>query len=330
MTYGAEFQAFERRMQQPLIQLQEMVSNLDYDGIHRFFREYLPKDISFSSNCMMLVQMITRQPEFFSGKVQGNLMNQTKAFDNIDAELDEDFFLELSGLRTRTDISPAFSALSEEEKTNRCLRYLYVLNHLSVQAQINLLHDVVVYAQHANIDYFKVTEAHFARLSDEHRQRSLKDSGWSRIICHLFLTEQFDFINQLQGEFDFNFLANKQDFMFVYYNNNNTSSKSRTHEVIQISPHYFQPYFYVAVEYSEEKEQYLYNKTIALPNMEQIGWMKKILQPCYYGMDNVEEQKKLWLHNLAHYEKRIQYYHLHDQIDTLHGKACESTPKIKI
>lgn len=325
MTYGAELQDFQARMARPLEQLQHLVGKLDYDGISSFFRQYMPRDINYSSKCSMLAHMIVQKHDFFQPYHLGG--------DNCN-----------DGDENKV----------EKLKKEHMLRYSYVLNHLAIHSQLFVLTHLLQHQKNidVNIDYFQATQFHFEKLNEKSKESFLALGSWGKIMNTLFRSEHFDLIDNLEKQFDCSFLTQRSKEMILYYvaeppaqsakkmmfyytDTLNQNQFFETYEKIDLEQKIFKPYFYIVFDYSQKKEEYLHQKGIKLPSVAEVQKIEVALNNALLFTPDVVTQKNKWMQQLKQYEKRICYYELDSHIEAIHGSSNnhddnETSGKLKI
>ena len=162
----------------------------------------------------------------------------------------------------------SFSTNREELKQERLNREISILKNLRCENQLKLFNITAIEdLSHKHIEVMKLTP--------KNKELIRNSSNMTFAIADLLNNENFAEIDKIQSMLKMNLLENKIDGVIFHYKQDG----SRGTSYFKINEKIFSPKFNIVSIYTEAKKQYLLNKGIALPTIEEVEYLKtKVIQ----------------------------------------------------
>lgn len=225
-----------------------------------------------------------------------------------------------------------FHADNVEEEQKKAVR-LAITQHLDGFEQLRFINFLFTIEDIIDLDYFKLVEKQNQKLPEV-----LKDDFWKVLTTSLFHQEKFTTLEQVQRLFNHNFLTEQYDSFYLTFNNQQSFIDEKTRESLRgfkswnlrVDNAVFFPYYDIMFDYSEEKENYLQYKNIALPSYEDCLRTQDVYKTRLGVNTDNNTLAQHVLTFLEHYRVRALYHKLDEHLP--HGDNQDETvlPKIKI
>lgn len=334
------WQAFQKKMEQPLIGLKTAFANRDFEAVDVFFHhlkmeneQYMhhlyqssrhngsynsypeKKSVSYIT---MLGWIISVDAQFFDIPLQNDF---SELFD-FNFNLYEDKNINGSTHYYQQKNVSVNPYRSEHYLRDKRACYLSVFKHFETSFQLHIISQAIERGESIDIDYFQFiwgkSISHTAQATS-----FFNTEAWACIISRLFNTEQFDLLDDIGRQFSCHLVEQASEHIYFYRSvasehvsfyrsvdkrnshGNNSHTLQNYQQLIQVKLQLeqvvFKPYYHLMFNYSDAKRDYLFGHGIG----EDIGVMddnESFSLDCIYQLENT-------LHSLpdARFE-RLPFY----------------------
>ncbi|NCP98066.1 hypothetical protein GW796_08710 [archaeon] len=226
-------------------------------------------------NCPVFRELVYAVKDFNKSKIDSWFENQ-----NLSTKLVLSKKICLRILNTPFFFSFSSTSTNKKEiEECRTKREVEVLKHFSLENQLLLLS--VACIEDVNVKHIEVL-----KITKSKKKMISSNSKIIAIITKLFNEENFDELEKIQNKLDFNIMDMKGSQGSFHYK----SKSSHGSFSIKFDEDIFSPKYELIINYSDAKANFLKNKNIELPNLENIDILfNKIMKAISISTNNSSE-----------------------------------------